>query len=308
MDPNYPQYRLELLKKIGLFDSFMRFPETNWEQNYHLLKQFITEFNCFPKSNEEYQGVNIGNWYFSQKQNMKNPDYSKEHREKMCILGVSQCSFNKEHWQNNYQILREFVNEYKRLPKVKEEYQGVKIGLWCLHQKERANKSSDYPEEYFKPLSEIGLFDFKSSIKKQWSRKDDLWNEKYQLLVEFITENHRAPHSREVYNNVHLGSWCNDQKKLLKLPDYPLERREKLYAVGITESINKNEVWENHLQELLAFIKEFERFPYIKETYNGFGIGIWWHKTKISANTFDYPKERIEKLIECGLWPMKDNW
>ena len=240
--PNYPKDRLERLKALGFFGTIPNIYEDTWKHNFDVLKSFIYEYHRFPQQQETYKDVNIGAWYASQKTYMQKDNYPIDRIAKLYALGIHAVNV-KDKWQYHYELLKSFVAQYQRLPKQLEEYEGVKIGLWCARQKQQA-KQSNYPEEYKEKLSAIGLLNSNKSETKKGNKyteeKNKLWDEKYQLLIKFMEEYGRVPSGRETYQNVNIGDWYNHQKTLLKHSELPDERKEKLAAIGIVANNNNN--------------------------------------------------------------------
>ena len=216
--------RIQKLQDIGLFDADATYLQYQWEQNYTLLKAFIAEHHRMPKVTEVYRGVNIGAWYAAQKGLLQSDDYPADRRAKIESLGITPATVQDD-WEQHYQDLKDFIAEYHRLPKQKEEYHGFKIGLWCTRQVQRA-KNESYSAERRKKLEDIGLL--KENVN---SYRDQLWEERYQLLCAFVSEYGRLPHAKEQYLGVAIGQWYATQKSKMKKEDYPPERKSKIERI-----------------------------------------------------------------------------
>lgn len=156
VEEKYPQERVEKLRCIGLFDDVRAEElEERWEWWYQLLQEFMEKYGRVPKVTEVYQEQNLGTWYSRQKKLLQLETYPIVHREKLEALGIRKATV-KEDWERHYQELCEFIAEYQRMPKQKEEYRGFKLGLWCTRQKQQAKKER-YPIERRKKLEAVGL-------------------------------------------------------------------------------------------------------------------------------------------------------
>ena len=210
---------LEKLASLGLFKTFR---SVVWEKKYRLLEQFVEEYGRFPKMNEEYFGVNLGNWCIKQKALAKKGKLPFEQFEKLKSIGLFE-TLSTLRWEKHYFLLEQFVKEFGRLPKSKEEYHDVDIGLWFTGQKKFAKKGILSPERREK-LEAIGSF-------KPF--QVDTWEKKYRLLEQFVEEYRRLPKRNEEYFGVNLGNWCTHQKAMHKSGKLPTERKEKLIRIGL---------------------------------------------------------------------------
>lgn len=316
--PPEQQEKLDALKQ-GDFTSPPL--QSQWDKTYQLLEAFVAEYHRLPKARESYRGVSIGRWYIYQKQQALSPAYPTQKLDKLEKLKgfepVKPAPARTDspvysevrprepkpappkpraNWQENYQILRQFISEYGRLPKARESYQGIRIGNWCAAQKQ-AVKKPDFPADRRVLLEEVGLFD---------DQIDLTWMEKFHLLEEFAALHHRFPTAREDYRDVHLGRWYSDQKQKSKKPNYPkkqlellngitLDRSDKLEESGPVE-VPLNSKWAEKFRLVEAFILEHKRLPNSREIYQGVQIGRWFFFQKQKAKEPNYPKKQLELL------------
>lgn len=115
----------------------INFEFTDWEINFKLLKEFKEEYGRFPKYGEIYKDFNIG-FYVCNLRNRYNKDdryIRKELVEALEEIGFNLSNKQYNTWYNNFKILKEFKEEYGRLPLNREVYKGVKIGIWLMNHK-----------------------------------------------------------------------------------------------------------------------------------------------------------------------------
>lgn len=153
---NYPADRKEMLQSIGLLDEISREEKfaNQWDENYSLLLQFVSEHDRLPKVGEVYMDVNIGLWLANQKANAKSTNYPTERLDKLQKIGVFSAT-REANWEQKCSLVEQFVAEYHRLPKQKEEYHGVNIGTW-LSANIRPEKLETMSEEKRRRLEAIG--------------------------------------------------------------------------------------------------------------------------------------------------------
>ena len=149
----YVQERVDKLKALGLPEHTAK--SAGWDEMYRMLQEYVQEYHKFPIAKEQYHGLNLGNWCEMQKFLARNTEYPAERMQKLEEIGIFSTT-QKAKWDRHYQLLQEFVAEYGRLPKQKEAYRDVKLGLWCTMQKQRYKKAG-YLAEHRLKLQEIGL-------------------------------------------------------------------------------------------------------------------------------------------------------
>ena len=157
--------------------------QDSWETKYNLLKEFTEVFNRFPKQAEKYKGVNLGTWLSAQRNAYKNGDRQEDGtyiyqsikltNEKIRLLKDINFEFDidvsRNNFDNNINLLIEFVKLNKRYPKGNEMYKGFNLGLWTTRLKRIFNNGKTYKggtikygnmiltKEYINRLNEIGF-------------------------------------------------------------------------------------------------------------------------------------------------------
>ena len=137
---------------------------------------------------------------------------------------------NKEKWLYKYQILKQMYRETGRLPKCKEIYKGVKIGIWLNIQKYKylGGFTSSIKVEQVELLNKI---DKNWYLRKKDSKPDITWQDYYEYLIEYITFTARLPEPYESYDGVDIGKWVQEQYEILhdiRKGDLTKDQRDKL--------------------------------------------------------------------------------
>ena len=108
------------------------------EQKSYLLIKFIDEYTRIPKQKEEYGGVKIGSFWY----NMREGDNKQFYDKLLSRVEILKNDYDKylesKKTRKNravvmdekIRLLFKFVNEFKKMPKTNEEYEGVKIGTF----------------------------------------------------------------------------------------------------------------------------------------------------------------------------------
>lgn len=214
--------KMEMLESIG-FD-FGSLYDKLWDKHIKLLKEFKEEYGRLPYNDEIYRGVAIGAWVCSVRFTYNNPDSDNisirlnENR----IKQLEEMDFQFADWKSKFELLKEFKEEYGRFPYRREEYKGVKIGLYVYNIRYRYLNNKHIKKDFVKALKEIG-FTFNYT-------RDCVWNSNFILLKEFKEEYGRFPHTREAYKDVQLGKWLANCKTRYRNNS---ERRELLESIGV---------------------------------------------------------------------------
>ena len=254
-----------------------------WNNKYELLKEFINKYNRFPKNNEEYKEINLGNWLHKQKYYYQKEILPKERKEKLLYLNsnIFDNFDNDKIWNDRYELLKEFINEFNRFPKKDQIYKNIKLGSWFSTQKIL------YKKKYLTidRIQKLNLLNIKIRLS---------WNDKYELLKEFINKNNRLPKSAEIYENEQIGYWIGTQKGLYKQGKLSEEKVQKLKCLGI--KFNSRLSWNDKYELLKEFINKNNRLPIKNTIYKDIKLGDWLHTQKDLYRQGKLSEEKVKKL------------
>ena len=191
-------------------------------------------------------------------------------------------------WDEMFDILCKFLNEYDEFPNTIAEYKGVKIGKWCNNQRNIHNRGELLQDRVDK-LNSIGFI---------WNTLEYQWYEKFYAVKKFYEENGRHLTKKD---NPELNNWRISQSDMVRKGKCSPERAELLRSIGLGLEIpDDDEVGEERLQLYTEFIKQFGRVPKSKEVWNGFRIGDWRHIQKRLMRNGKLSEDKIKKLEEVG--------
>lgn len=205
-------------------------------------------------------------------------------------------------WEEKFELLKEFKEEFGRFPKAKEVYKGVKLGTWCITQRQ-INKGNMAPGS----LTVDKLFALQSIGFDFGFRKEDDYMIKFKLVKQFIERYNRFPKYEEEYKGVKIGKWYSNQKIYMKNGRISKEKQKLISSLELRNTVlNTYELlWLSHYNLLVEFKIEHDRFPTAKETYKEFNIGVWCcNQLQTYRGTNKAPlmkKERVDMLKSIGL-------
>ena len=89
---------------------------------------------------------------------------------------------NMEHWNERFNLLKDYVKEFNKLPIATAEYRGIKIGGW-LHNQKNAHKKGKLPEECVQALNDSFPFWCSSKEEINNGNKNLLLNSEWKSKV-----------------------------------------------------------------------------------------------------------------------------
>ena len=209
------------------------------------------------------------------------------------------------------ELLIEFVEENKRVPKQTEEYKDFKFGAFWDNIKQGQMK-----EIYDTKLKHNSIlkddYDHIQQLKEEKKGKELLTPEqKGEILITFVEEYKRIPKQKEEYKDFKIGQFWDSikQGRMKEIYDTKLknnsilkddyERVQKLQE----EKKGKEELTPEQKGELLiTFVKEYKRIPKKTEEYKNFKIGQFWSDIKQGHN-----KELYETKLKHN-FILKENY
>ena len=132
-----------------------------------------------------------------------------------------------DRWHLRFGELKKYMEQYKKEPTLKTEFEGFKIGAWLVEQKQKM-KRDKLPFERAKLLEALGVHSV-DPMREQWERN-------YAAYKNYVANVNQQPDSGAVHADVRIGVWLDYLRKTKK--SLSREQIQKLNALGIN--------WERH--------------------------------------------------------------
>ena len=159
-----------------------------------------------PQWDEVYHEIKLGKWVNKQRCDKRSSKMTLERKKALeAIHGWSWGQ--KETWYRTYSLLCEYVKEHQKLPSRTDIYYGVKLGLWIDNQRKAKR---NYCTGKLTPDRVAALEKIPGWIWEQ--NFDKIWYQTCALLYEYVYEHQKLPQSNEVYHEINLGKWVNNQR------------------------------------------------------------------------------------------------
>lgn len=274
----------------------------SWLNKFNLLEEYVRVYKEIPQKNIIYKNVNIGDWCSAQKYYYLY-GYLKDNKKIEKLESIPEWYWGeKKHknppWDQMYNILKDFIEKYNKLPHVQDEHCDVRIGYWCFYQRQSYRNGRLNDMEKIKKLEEV----------KQWWWSDNkinqinTWYKSYQILLDFIKRYNKIPSINEKYDDYNIGEWCHDQKKKYKTNN--IKDKKKINALETIKGWNwEYDQWTEYFNTLHEFVQKYNKLPVMNEEYNGIKIGNWclkqrWHY----KNDYRIDESRNKKLETIPGW------
>ena len=171
--------------------------------------------------------------------------------------------------------------------------EGYQLGYWQSHRRQ-AYKKGELSPERIKRLEEI---DF------TWELLEEQFEKGFQetLLYRERTGNPNAPKSYKTAEGYLLGSWQGNQRNNYKKGNLSPNRIRQFEEIGFTWE-KLEEKFEKGFQQTLLYKESTgnPNTPTIYKTTEGFRLGSWQNKQRISYKKGELSPERIKRLEESA--------
>jgi len=247
--------------------------EENWYINFQKLKDYINENKKRPKNKSRDKDEKIlGIWFISQNRNYKNKQNGMKIQERRDVWKQFLEEYNEyfisdeENWYINFQKLKDYINEHKKLPPHgSNDDVEKKIASWL------SNQQHKYKHK-IKGMKSHERYDlwrqFLEEYMEYFINDEENWYINFQKLKDFINENKRRP-TKESKDNVEkkIGNWISIQNTNYKIKKDGMKSQErcdvwKQFLEEYNEYvISDEEKWDDYFQKLKDYINENKRRP-----------------------------------------------
>lgn len=185
--------------------------EQRWFENFQLFREFYLKEGVIPKQFTEYKGVRIADWFYAQKVKFRKGTLTEEKRKAFEGIGIDLGENLRERkWFYHFDLMKAYVQENGELPRFDTVYQGVRLGDWLTKQK-HLFRNGELLVARGELLVALGV-DFENDVV---TVRDKKWNEKLDLLKEYVSIYGVLPEKGEVFRGVAIGKWFKE-----KVSDY----------------------------------------------------------------------------------------
>lgn len=127
-----------------------------WNRQFALLQKFILKNHRLPNVKDKIDDAGIGQWYLKQKKYIESGKLSPELAEKIQSLDEIEMSYMDVDWQKNYNAVKRFMENIRRLPYTDEIFDGINLYQWIIQQKVRYSEGK-LKQKYIDKFTEIGI-------------------------------------------------------------------------------------------------------------------------------------------------------
>lgn len=210
---------------------------------------------------------------------------------------------NINKWNVMYELYQEFYTENNRIPKSKEKYKEINIGMWQDNQRKYYNKNNLSKEKEEK-LNNLNYWLWNVN-----SKPISTWNESFELLQKYIKENNgKYPEKEQRINGNDLDTWMRNQrliyndkskgKEVKKIKNITKDQVELLKSLPNWEW-TKVSSWEDSYNNLQEYIKTNGKLP--TRTTNSI-ITAWIDIQRRNYKKEKLTEEQINQLEELNHW------
>ena len=269
---------LERIQRLNDIGFIWNLEEVKWNKNYQLLKEYLTLSNGeYPKKNEIYKGVDLYAWITGQKTILKtllnNKNVTEKQQKKINLLNQIDFLWSAERqfktWKEYYDLFVEYLNIHNgEYPKEFELYKNHNLFNWISMQRHIYSTGTVQKDGKIKSVGKNILtkerIDLLNQINFIWYPQEEKWNQKYDLLKEYIEIYHKFPQYKTIYKDEKIGIWVITQKKAFlgknrnKLTKEQIDKLERLRIEWVNNPIlyNKNEITKK--EELIGLKRLLE--------------------------------------------------
>jgi hypothetical protein len=313
-------FSLEMMEQLG----------TRWHLRFGALKKYMEEHGEEPDQDTEFEGLKIGSWLRAQRAAHKKGKLSKDREVLLDQLGVEWGTNwdTEQSWACHMAACSTFLDDNGKLPTQGDESpDGLKIGVWLSHQRQRFRKGQLLEDQ--KQALENLLGNVLDPRQARLERN-------LAAYKDYVEKTGKQPERRTVHEGVAIGNWLINSIRPQK-DKLPAELVEKLDALGFvwetgrqkraavppspllrrdTAPLRKPESstdsWFGHFELCRAFMRTLSREIKITDTYRGVNVGHWFQLESqiFAAEAFSEFKRLLFKslnhLNESHGWVLRD--
>jgi Helicase associated domain/Helicase conserved C-terminal domain len=262
-----------------------------WEDGYAVLCRYVEEHRVARVPYEcVYDGYKLGKWITAQRRMRTVGKLSRERQQRLSSLPGWTWDIVGDQWEEGYDHLVQFVDA-QGSARVLASYvaeDGYNLGHWVHTQRAFQRTGVLIPQRKARLEALAGW---------TWNPKTTVWEEKFALLEDFVSENgHARVPTSYSFNGVQLGTWVATQRQRGAKGRLDPDQRSRLEKLPEWTWHRIDSLWEEAFTLLEEYV-EREGTSLVPQAFSadsGFGLGSWVsaQRQKKSRGQLDKDKQR----------------
>lgn len=271
-----------------------------WRGNYLELLAFKEKNGHCEISAKSKKHPKLGRWVKSQRVQRKRNRLSSERIELLDRLGFNWAALIST-WDARFIEVVEYQKRFGNTRVPVKWKENPKLGQWVVSQR-RKRRTQQLRQALVQRLDSIG---FEWEVTRAIPGPE-VWEAKFAALVAYREKTGGLKFTRNDKEQRTLITWVQDQRALKRQGKMPVDREQRLNAVGfIWESSEPGSEahWSNRLEELRSYVLKHGTIVIATKDSKGRSLNDWvMHQRALNKNGL-LPKEKVAALDALGfIW------
>jgi hypothetical protein len=273
-----------------------------WNQRFEKVQAVCATHDRLPARQSLGEDAVLARWVKTQRRAWKKGILPTEHVQRLEELPGWSWDPHADTWDQNFEKIRKFRNDYKRGPAQKAAGEEGVLGKWIGAQRQAFKKSTLSPERV-KRLEELSGW--------SWDPLTDAWDQNFAAVQAFTDEHKRWPvHEASVEEGV-LGKWIGAQRQAFKKGALSSERVKRLEELSGWSWDPLTDAWDQNFGEVQAFRDKHKRWASHGAAGEEAVLAQWTGAQRQAFKKGALSSERIQRLEELSGWSWNlyaDTW
>lgn len=203
--------------------------DDSWERKFQKAREYYEIHGNLdiPATYVTEDGISLGAWYRSVRNQYRDGTLSAERRRKLEDIGIQWKPVRARGWLQYYELAEQYYRAYGNL-NVSADYEtpeGIKLGVWISGQRYGLKKGRVTAEQK-RMLDEIGM---------EWDRFAGRWQAGYEHAQAYIAQHGSSdiPRTYVCQDGYTLGRWIYSQRRRYRSGALEQEKIDRLAEIGV---------------------------------------------------------------------------
>ena len=194
----------------------------SWDRHHDAVCAYVAEHGRMPLQPAVYQELRIGHWVSGQRGVISKGTISAERLARLRAIPRWTDDAHADTWDRKHDAVCAYATEHGRMPPALAVYQGLCVGSWVHVQRCGIRKGKMTPERLARLQAIPHWID---------GAREDSWDQQHDAVRAYAVEHGRMPPQRELYQELRVGVWVNEQRQAIRKGKMTPDRLARLQAI-----------------------------------------------------------------------------